>query len=85
MDLSRTQVELVSKAYEKIIKNIEVLRERKNSPLTLSEKLLFGHAKDVTSISLDKGEDFGDFLPESRNARCNSANGYSPIYAGRIT
>ena len=64
MDLSRTQVELVSKAYEKIIKNIEVLRERKNSPLTLSEKLLFGHAKDVTSISLDKGEDFGDFLPD---------------------
>ena len=64
MDLSRTQVELVSKAYENIIENIEVLSERKNSPLTLSEKLLFGHAKDVTSISLDKGEDFGDFLPD---------------------
>ena len=64
MDLSRTQVELVSKAYKKIIRNIEILRERKNSPLTLAEKLLFGHAKDVTSISLDKGEDFGDFLPD---------------------
>ena len=64
MDLSRTQVELVSNAYKKIIKNIETLRERKNSPLTLAEKLLFGHAKDITSISLDKGEDFGDFLPD---------------------
>ena len=64
MDLSRTQVELVSNTYKKIIKNIEILRQRVNSPLTLSEKLLFGHAKDVTSISLNKGEDFGDFLPD---------------------
>ncbi|MDB0017100.1 aconitate hydratase [Acidimicrobiia bacterium] len=64
MDLSRTQVELVSNAYKKIINNIEILRERKSAPLTLTEKLLFGHAKDVTSISLNKGEDFGDFLPD---------------------
>ncbi len=64
MDLSRTQVELVSNAYKKIINNIEILRERKNAPLTLAEKLLFGHAKDVTTISLNKGEDFGDFLPD---------------------
>ena len=64
MDLSRTQFELVSNAYKKIINNIEILRERKSAPLTLTEKLLFGHAKDVTSISLNKGEDFGDFLPD---------------------
>ena len=64
MDLSRTQVELVSNAYKKIINNIEILRERKSAPLTLAEKLLFGHAKDVTTISLNKGEDFGDFLPD---------------------
>ena len=42
MDLSRTQVELVSNAYKKIINNIEILRERKSAPLTLAEKLLFG-------------------------------------------
>ncbi len=64
MDLSRTQVELVSQAYTKIINNTDILRKRKNSSLTLAEKLLFGHAKDVTSISLNKGEDFGDFLPD---------------------
>ena len=64
MDLSKTQVELVTNAYAKIIKNLEVLRQRKNSTLTLAEKLLFGHAKDISSISLDKGEDFGDFLPD---------------------
>ena len=64
MDLSKTNVELVSQAYAKILKNLEVLRKRKNSPLTLAEKLLFGHAKDINSISLKKGEDFGDFLPD---------------------
>jgi aconitate hydratase len=64
MDLSKTNVELVSQAYSKILKNLEVLRKRKNSPLTLAEKLLFGHAKDINSISLKKGEDFGDFLPD---------------------
>ena len=64
MDLSKTNVELVSQAYAKILKNLQVLRKRKNSPLTLAEKLLFGHAKDINSISLKKGEDFGDFLPD---------------------
>ena len=64
MDLSKTNLELVSQAYAKILKNLEVLRKRKNSPLTLAEKLLFGHAKDINSISLKKGEDFGDFLPD---------------------
>ena len=64
MDLSKTNVELVSQAYAKILKNLEVLRKRKNYPLTLAEKLLFGHAKDINSISLKKGEDFGDFLPD---------------------
>jgi aconitate hydratase len=64
VDLSKTNVELVSQAYAKILKNLEVLRKRKNSPLTLAEKLLFGHAKDINSISLKKGEDFGDFLPD---------------------
>ena len=64
MDLSKTNVELVSQAYAKILKNLQVLRKRKNSTLTLAEKLLFGHAKDINSISLKKGEDFGDFLPD---------------------
>ena len=64
MDLSKTNVELVSQAYAKILKDLQVLRKRKNSPLTLAEKLLFGHAKDINSISLKKGEDFGDFLPD---------------------
>ena len=64
MDLSVTPVSLVSSVYEKLTENIKKLRERKNTPLTLAEKLIFGHATDIASISLNKGEDYGDFAPD---------------------
>ena len=64
MDLSVTPASLVSSVYENLTENIKRLRERKNAPLTLAEKLLFGHATDINSVSLNKGEDYGDFAPD---------------------
>ena len=64
MDLSRTPIELVESVYKTLTENISTIRERKNAPLTLAEKILFGHATDPSSISLDKGEDYGDFAPD---------------------
>ena len=64
MDLSVTPASLVSSVYEKLTENINSLRARKDAPLTLAEKLLFGHATDISSISLNKGEDYGDFAPD---------------------
>ena len=64
MDLSVTPASLVSSVYENLSENIKKLRERKNAPLTLAEKLLFGHATDIDSVSLNKGEDYGDFAPD---------------------
>ncbi len=64
MDLSVTPASLVSSVYENLTENIKKLRERKNAPLTLTEKLLFGHATDINSVSLNKGEDYGDFAPD---------------------
>ena len=64
MDLSVTPASLVSSVYENLTENIKKLRERKNAPLTLAEKLLFGHATDIDSVSLNKGEDYGDFAPD---------------------
>ena len=64
MDLSVTPANLVSSVYENLTENIKKLRERKNAPLTLAEKLLFGHATDIDSVSLNKGEDYGDFAPD---------------------
>ena len=54
MDLSVTPVSLVSSVYEKLTENIKKLRERKNAPLTLAEKLLFGHATDINSVACPK-------------------------------
>ena len=64
MDLSVTPASLVSSVYENLSENIKKLRERKNAPLTLAEKLLFGHATDIDTVSLNKGEDYGDFAPD---------------------
>ncbi len=64
MDLSVTPASLVSSVYEKLTENINSLRARKDAPLTLAEKLLFGHATDISSVSLNKGEDYGDFAPD---------------------
>ena len=64
MDLSITPIELVESVYKSLTENIATLRERKGTPLTLAEKILFGHAKDPSSISLEKGEDYGDFAPD---------------------
>ena len=64
MDLSVTPASLVSSVYENLTENIKKLRERKNAPLTLAEKLLFGHATDIDSVSLNKGKDYGDFAPD---------------------
>ena len=64
MDLSVTPASLVSSVYEKLTENINSLRARKDAPLTLAEKLLFGHATDISCVSLNKGEDYGDFAPD---------------------
>ncbi len=64
MDLSVTPASLVSSVYEMLTENINSLRARKDAPLTLAEKLLFGHATDISSVSLNKGEDYGDFAPD---------------------
>ena len=64
MDLSKTHIELVKKVYESLESNIAAFKERKGNSLTLAEKILYGHSKNVNEISLNRGEDFGDFQPD---------------------
>ena len=64
MDLSKTHIQLVERVYKTLESNIAELKARKDKPLTLAEKVLYGHAKDVFNISLNRGEEFGDFLPD---------------------
>ena len=64
MDLSKTHIELVEKVYATLEDNIAKLRSRKSDSLTLAEKILYGHARNVSEVSMNRGEDFGDFLPD---------------------
>ena len=64
MDLSKTHIQLVERVYKTLESNIAKFKARKGNSLTLAEKVLYGHAKEVSDISLNRGEDFGDFLPD---------------------
>ncbi len=64
MNLSKTHIELVEEVYATLEDNIAKLRSRKSDSLTLAEKILYGHARNVNEVSMNRGEDFGDFLPD---------------------
>ena len=53
MDLSKTHIELVEQVYKNLESKITEFKTRKGSSLTLAEKVLYGHAKDVKNISLN--------------------------------
>ena len=64
MDLSKTHIELVENVYQMLENNIAELRKRKMDSLTLAEKILYGHSKNINEVSLERGLEFGDFLPD---------------------
>ena len=53
-----TTPELVSGTYAKMRKNLTVIRERLNRPLTLTEKILFGHLDSPQDQDLTRGKSF---------------------------
>ncbi|MBI3018369.1 MAG: aconitate hydratase [Deltaproteobacteria bacterium] len=54
-DSVSTTPERVQKTYEALHKNLEIIRKRLNRPLTLSEKIVYGHLKDPKKQSLEVG------------------------------
>jgi len=53
-----TTPELVSSAYAKMRERLKVVRSRLNRPLTLAEKVLFGHLDDPKGQDLTRGKSF---------------------------
>ena len=41
--------------YEKMVKTLEIVRGRLNRPLTLSEKILYGHLDDPANQDIQRG------------------------------
>ncbi len=53
-----TTPELAQDVYKKTIQNITVIRQRLNRPLTLAEKILYGHLEDPQNQDLERGKSF---------------------------
>lgn len=58
MAMIETTPELVTKVYETTRKKLAVVRKRLGRPLTLTEKIIFGHLQDPESQDLARGESF---------------------------
>ena len=61
---SKTPLELVEKTYIKLSENLSNIRKRMGRPLTLSEKILYGHSSKPKEIDLSRGKSYGDFYPD---------------------
>lgn len=53
-----TTPELVKSSYSRSRKNLEIIRNRLNRPLTLAEKILYGHLDDPKHQDLERGKSF---------------------------
>lgn len=59
-----TTPELVQKTYETLKKNLKIVRERLNHPLTLAEKIVYGHLDDPKNQELKRGKSFLNLRPD---------------------
>jgi len=59
-----TTPEFVARSYERSRRNLEAVRKRLNRPLTLAEKILFGHLDDAAGQELDAGRAYLALRPD---------------------
>jgi aconitate hydratase len=59
-----TTPEMVRKVYARTRENLKTVRTRLNRPLTLAEKVVFGHLDDATSQEFSRGKSFLMLRPD---------------------
>lgn len=59
-----TSVDLVKKCFVRMEENLKIMRKRLGRPLTLSEKLVFGHLEDPEGQNLERGKATLALLPD---------------------
>lgn len=59
-----TTPEMVEKVYQTTRKNLQVIRERLGRPLTLTEKIVYGHLTNPDQQDLTRGESFLSLAPD---------------------
>ena len=50
--------------YEKLVKNLEVVKQRLNRPMTLSEKILYSHLDDPANQDIERGTSYLRLRPD---------------------
>ena len=58
MNIIDSTPEFVASVYQKLERNLEVVRSRLNRPLTLAEKVMLGHLDDPAGAELTPGESY---------------------------
>src|SRR5262245_3236474 len=64
MNVIESTPEFVAEAYKKIQHRLEIARRRLGRPLTLAEKVLFGHLAEPEGGDLRSGESYLQLLPD---------------------
>jgi len=64
MPTIETTPELVQKVYDTTRRRLEVIRRRLDHPLTLTEKILFGHLADPDNEKLERGKAYIELQPD---------------------
>lgn len=64
MPAIETTPEFVSRAYDRISANVEAARRRLGRPLSLAEKILFGHLDNVEKAELEPGKSYLYLRPD---------------------
>lgn len=64
MSRIETTPEMVKEVYKKSAERLAIVRKRLNRPLTLAEKVLFGHLDDPQNQELVRGESFLQLRPD---------------------
>lgn len=58
MNQIETTPQMVKNVYAKTRKNLEIIRKRLGKPLTLAEKIVYGHLQDPQNQELERGKSF---------------------------
>jgi aconitate hydratase len=61
---ANTPTSLVEQVYAKLAANVEIGRRRLARPLTLAEKILFGHMRSAETDGFERGKTYGEFFPD---------------------
>lgn len=59
-----TPTELIEALYARLPERVETARRRLGRPLTFTEKTLFNHMRDAENQGVERGVDYGEYMPD---------------------